>query len=222
MKKSVVIVAGGSGSRMGSTIPKQFLKLGDQPVIMHTISAFRSFDPSIQIVLVLPEDQVAYWKELCKEYDFYDAHKVTLGGSTRYNSVKSGLAKADGDVIAIHDAVRPLVSKGTIERCFDMAESHGNAVPVVSINDSVRVQTEEGTKAVDRSSLMIVQTPQVFTKKSIDGAYAQDYQDSFTDDASVIEFNGQKVNIVEGNYENIKITRPLDLVMAEQLLSDLA
>ncbi|NPA36646.1 MAG: 2-C-methyl-D-erythritol 4-phosphate cytidylyltransferase [Chlorobi bacterium] len=219
MKRFAVIVAGGSGSRMKSNIPKQFLPAGGRPILMHTISAFKSFDASLEIILVLPASQTDYWKELCKKHDFGIEHILTTGGETRYHSVKNGLSLINEDsVIGIHDGVRPLVSKETLQRTYNVAEEKGNAVPVIDAFESVRQVSATSNKAIDRSSIKLVQTPQVFRYEQIKRAYASQYRKEFTDDASVAEAAGFNIVLVEGNRENIKITTPSDMKIAKALL----
>lgn len=218
MSKTVIIVAGGKGLRMGGEIPKQFFLLKGQPVIMRTIKQFTSAIPGIKVVIVLPEKQIEYWKSLCSEHKFQIDHQIAIGGETRFHSVKSGLDFVQGGLVAVHDAVRPLVSEQTINTCFTEAEKNGNAIPVIPINDSVRKMEGEHNTLVNREQHKIVQTPQVFKTSILKDAFNQGYQDSFTDDASVIESSGVRVNLVPGNFENIKITRPSDLQIAEVFL----
>lgn len=216
MKKYALIVAGGGGNRMGSKIPKQFLEIAGKPVLIHTIEAFQQYDQNIDIILVLPKDQQAYWNELADRYHLNTRHTLVDGGETRFQSVKNGLGHISAKgLVAIHDGVRPLVSKDTINRCFDKAKNTGNAIPVLPITESVRSVVGTYSRAIDRSNLRLVQTPQVFDTQIIKEAYLQDYQPAFTDDASVIEKIGHEIHTVEGNPENIKITTPLDLKMAE-------
>lgn len=224
MKKYIVIVAGGKGLRMGSEIPKQFMELVGRPILMHTMEIFRKVYHDINIVLVLPETQLDYWKTLCVKHNFKLDHKIAFGGETRFHSVKNGLELVEKkSVVGIHDAVRPLVNEITISNCFENSIKKGNAIPVVPINDSIRkVEVNIGggkNNSVDREHYFIVQTPQVFLSDLILEAFQQDYSKSFTDDASVLEADGKSINLVEGNFENIKITRPFDLKMAEILLS---
>lgn len=220
MNLYALIVAGGSGKRMGTDIPKQFLELSGKPVLMRTIERFWSFDASIKIITVLPEDQMGYWEELQKKYSFSIPCTAVKGGSARFFSVKSGLEKIeDNSLVAIHDGVRPLVSTDTIKRCFDAAKRFGNAVPVISPADSVRMITEQGNMPVNRQYLRIIQTPQVFDSKLIKKAYLQDYSPEFTDDASLLEKTGEAIHLVEGNRENLKITNPGDLAVAEALFN---
>ncbi len=219
MKNCVIIVAGGNGSRMESEIPKQFLSLKGIPVLMHTINSFFEYDPEIHIVVVLPAAEIDKWKYLCSANHFKTPHQVIIGGSTRFHSVKNGLEAApDCDLIAVHDGVRPLVSHETINRCFTMAKDRGSAIPVLPANESIREGTMEISKPLDRSLLYLVQTPQVFNAKVLHDAYKQEYNEAFTDDASVVEKNGFPVQMVLGNRENIKITYPEDLEVASLFL----
>jgi len=215
----VIIVAGGSGSRFKSDIPKQFIELHGKPILMHSIEAFYKFENNIEIVLVLPEQQIRFWNSLCKKHDFDINHRIVFGGKTRFESVKNGLAGVNtmSKQIAVHDGVRPLVSQNTIARCFTESKAHGNAIPVTLPVDSIRQVTENGNKFVNRSKLRLIQTPQVFEASLLKKAYEQNYQESFTDDASVVEGIGEKINLMEGNQENIKITNNIDLLIAEAL-----
>lgn len=217
---TVIIVAGGSGNRFKSIIPKQFLNLASKPVLMHTIEAFFNYNPSLQIILVLPKQHVDYWKNLCEKNEFNIKHKIVWGGNTRFHSVKNALdtLNLSSDLVAIHDGVRPLVSKETIKRCFLKAKQTGNAIPGIPPHDSVRQVTENTNYIIDRSLLQLIQTPQVFRIDKLKQAYEQDYHETFTDDASVLEMNGEKINLVEGNRENIKITNKIDLIIAETLI----
>lgn len=218
---SVVIVAGGKGLRMGSDIPKQFMVLKSEPVLMHTIRAFYNWDNNCEIVLVLPASQQSYWQLLISEYEFDIPVKITTGGETRFHSVKNGLNQTSGNLIAIHDGVRPLVSEQTINKCFSVAESHGNAIPCIPVNDSLRVVENDKNQMTDRSKYFRIQTPQVFQRPIILGGFEQGFSEEFTDDASVIEKAGEIIQLVRGNEENIKITRPTDLKIAEVFLKDL-
>ena len=215
-----LIVAGGTGKRMGADIPKQFLELAGRPVLMHTIDRFRVFDRSIRIITVIPEDQFKTWETLVKKYSFSTTHIVGKGGLSRFMSVKNGLEFVEKPgLVAIHDGVRPLVSIATISRCFEAAEKYGNAIPVISNTNSLRVLTEQGSTPVSRQHIMLVQTPQVFKTELIKEAYSQDYCNDFTDDATVLEKTGALIHLVEGNRENIKITNPEDLLIASALMS---
>lgn len=218
MKKNVIIVAGGSGTRMQSDIPKQFLVLGDKPVLMHSMKAFFSYDPNINMILALPKSQFETWRKLCTEYQFSIPHTLAPGGETRFHSVKNALKLIPEGLVAIHDGVRPLVSQSTIRLAFQKAEQNGNAVPITDMNDSVRIVNSGGHAAFNRDQIKIVQTPQVFRAEEIKAAYQQKYKPAFTDDATVMEAFGKDVFLVDGNPENIKITTPSDLLIADALL----
>ena len=219
MKKFVIIVAGGSGSRMGTEIPKQFLELCERPVLMHTIQIFHDFDPECSIILVLPEDQQQYWDRLCLKHSFSLTHQIVSGGKKRFHSVKNGLSQIDEEgIVFIHDGVRPLVSKETLNICFRMAQKNGNAIPVLPVNESLRKLEGDQNISVDRNLYFSVQTPQTFRTEQIRKAFRQNYNTAFTDDASVAEKAGFTIYMVEGNRENIKITTPTDLIIAESFL----
>jgi 2-C-methyl-D-erythritol 4-phosphate cytidylyltransferase len=215
----VVIVAGGSGKRMGAETPKQFLELAGRPVLMHTIERFRAFDESIEIITVLPENQLRFWDGLQRKYSFSIPHTLVKGGAHRFDSVRKGLefVNAPG-LVAIHDGVRPLVKIETIKRCFQAAEKFGNAIPVISPADSLRLVSDHTSEPINRLNVKQVQTPQVFDADLIKKAYKQQYDPSFSDDATVIEKMGEKIHIVDGNRENIKITNPEDLIIAQSFL----
>lgn len=214
-----LVVAGGSGERMKSDIPKQFIEIAGKPVLMHAIEKFRMYDSSIQIIVVLPENQTDYWNELRDKYSFTVPHTVAVGGATRFHSVRNGLDLiTEPGIIAIHDGVRPLVSIAAIGRCFETAMKLGNAIPVISPSDSLRKISPDGSEALDRTGIKLVQTPQVFHTSLIKKAFLQDYLPEFTDDAMVLERTGTRINLVEGNRENIKITTPEDLIIAECLI----
>ncbi len=220
MNTYVIIVAGGSGKRMKSSVPKQFLSLKYKPVLMHTIEAFYNFDNSINIIITLPVTYFDYWKTLCDKFHFTINHIVVNGGETRFHSVKNGLeAIKKNGIIAIHDGVRPLVSLATILNCFTIAKEEGNAIPIIDIPESIRQIKNKSSKSVDRVNFKIVQTPQVFQSDLIKKAYKQEFKEYFTDDASLLDELGIKLNLVEGNHENIKITTQTDLVIAEALLT---
>ena len=219
MKLYVVIVAGGTGKRMGAEIPKQYLELAGRPVLMRTLERFKAFDKSIEIITVLPENQLMFWASLQKKYSFTIPHTIVKGGKTRFFSVRNGLKFVDvPGMVAIHDGVRPFVSIDTIKRCFETAEKLGNAIPVIPPSDTLRLITEHGSSPVNRLLVRQVQTPQVFQAELIKKAYQQEYLAEFTDDATVLEKTGVKINLVEGNRENIKITTPEDLVISSALL----
>jgi 2-C-methyl-D-erythritol 4-phosphate cytidylyltransferase len=219
MQLYVVIVAGGSGKRMGAEIPKQFLELAGRPVLMHTIERFKAFSASIEIITVLPENQLRHWLELQQKYSFTIPQTLVKGGSHRFFSVRNGLkfVNAPG-LVAIHDGVRPFVSLDTIKRCFEVAEKLGNAIPSISPTESLRILTEQGSVPVNRMHVKQIQTPQVFNAGVIKKAYLQEYKPEFTDDATVLEKTGEKINLIDGNRENIKITNPEDLLISTALL----
>jgi 2-C-methyl-D-erythritol 4-phosphate cytidylyltransferase len=220
MNLFVVIVAGGSGKRMGADTPKQFLELAGKPVLMHTIEKFKKYNDTIEIITVLPENQLRFWNELQKKYSFDIPHTLVRGGAKRFISVRHGLEFVnEPGLVAIHDGVRPLVSPDTIKRCFDGAEKYGNAIPVINPADSLRLETDNGNAPINRMNIKQVQTPQVFDIDLIKKAYKQDWDPSFTDDATVLEKAGEKIHMVEGNRENIKITNPEDLIIVQTLLS---
>lgn len=219
MEKYAIIVAGGKGLRMGGEVPKQFLPVAGLPVLMRTIKRFHAYDPTLKIILVLPKEQQAYWQRLCEEYQFTDDYQLANGGATRFQSSKNGLQlipdNADG-YVAIHDGVRPFVSIDTILRCFEATLTSQAVIPVLNVNDTLRHISQDGSgENVQRSEYRLVQTPQVFDISLVKRAYQQEENDCFTDDASVVESLGQKVEMVEGNRENIKLTTPFDLKVAE-------
>lgn len=216
--KTVIITAGGIGKRMGGNLPKQFLVLGNEPVLMHTLRAFHTYDPSIQLLLTLPEDWISFWESLIEEYQFPIQHRVVAGGVERYHSIQQALRFATGDLIAVHDGVRPLVSRDTIARCFDAAETYPAVVPTAPIAESIRFVAAGTSKAVPRADYVLVQTPQVFQRAILEHAYTQAFHDQITDDASLVEQSGISIHLVDGNPENIKLTRPVDLLLAEALL----
>jgi len=219
MKKFVVIVAGGSGSRMRTEIPKQFLELCGKPVLMHTLQAFYDFDSQSSLILVLPELQQNFWKDLCRKHSFKLPHSIVSGGETRFLSVQNGLKLLDDDgIVFIHDGVRPLVSKSTLQKCYETALLSGNAIPVLPVTESLRKTEGHSTVSVDRSQFFSVQTPQTFRTEQILQAFKQPFDPAFTDDASVAEKAGYAIHLVEGNPENIKITQPTDLIIAESFL----
>ena len=219
MKLYALIVAGGSGKRMNAGIPKQYLELAGKPVLMHTLERFKAFDNAIEIITVLPENQLRFWGELQKKYSFDVPHTLVKGGKARFFSVRNGLKFVESPgLVAIHDGVRPFVSVDTIKRCFETAEKLGNAIPVISPSDTLRMISGEENKTINRLQVKQVQTPQVFNTDLIKNAYLQEYMPEFTDDATVLERTGVKINLVDGNRENIKITNPEDLVISTALL----
>ncbi|MDO9510756.1 MAG: 2-C-methyl-D-erythritol 4-phosphate cytidylyltransferase [Bacteroidales bacterium] len=220
MKLHLLIVAGGSGQRMKTTQPKQFLLLDGLPMLMRSIQAFTSCIKPDSITIVLPENQIPEWQKHCMSYNFQEKHKTVSGGIERFFSVKKGLENLpDEGLVLIHDGVRPLVSEKTINNCIKIATHFGSAIPVVPPTESLRELDEDGiSRSVDRSRFQLVQTPQVFDLPLIKQAYTQEYSPLFTDDASVFESVGNKVKLVEGNPENIKITHPRDIAIAETLI----
>lgn len=219
MKKHIIIVAGGKGLRMGGEIPKQFLPIGGKPVLMRTIEAFHLYDNTIHVVLVLPVSQQAYWRELCKKYSFELPHEVADGGETRFHSVMNGLALVEGEgLVGVHDGVRPFVSQEVITRCYAEAGTKKAVIPVIGVAETVRRLEGTDSVTVPRDQYKLVQTPQVFDVALLQRAYQQKYTEMFTDDASVVEALGEKVFLVEGNRENIKLTTPFDLKLAEMLI----
>jgi len=220
-KEYVIITAGGKGNRMGSGIPKQFMELAGLPVILHSIRAFFDYSNSIRCILVLPEESMDEWKQIMESHPPGVEYELCYGGETRFDSVKAGLELINGDgLVAIHDAVRPLVSTSLIKECFDLASRKGNAVPVLPLADSVREISGEESRPVDRDKFRIVQTPQVFEVSLIKKAYQQAYRDSFTDDACVLESFGSKIYLLDGEKRNIKITTPDDMIAAEAFLKE--
>ena len=218
-KLAAVVVAGGQGSRMQSAIAKQFLVLKKQPVLVHTLNKFYKAGVE-QLVLVLPQHQIEYWKELCQQYSFDLKHTLVAGGETRFHSVQNGLKLINADsLVAIHDGVRPLVSLQIIADCYANAQSKGSGIAAVKLKDSIRQEIAGGiTASRDRSEYWLIQTPQTFKASEIIMAYQQTYQSCFTDCASVAEAYGLAVHLVEGDYKNIKITTPEDLPIAELLI----
>ncbi|MCX7985816.1 MAG: 2-C-methyl-D-erythritol 4-phosphate cytidylyltransferase [Bacteroidales bacterium] len=218
MRKYAIIVAGGTGKRFGSSIPKQFLTLRGRPVLYHTLNAFYEFDKKIQLIVTLPSDYLEFWESLIQEYKIKIPHMKVLGGETRFHSVKNGLNAIAGDgLVAVHDAVRPLVSQSTLQRCFETAAHLGNAVPTVVPVDSLRKLLVDESIPVDRNEFVLIQTPQVFDISKLKQAYSIEFSAEFTDDATVFERAGHRVILVEGNRENIKITTQTDLAVAEAL-----
>ena len=215
-----IIVAGGSGSRMQSQTPKQFIAVGGEPILMRTIRRFHEYNPQMEIVVVLPQPEIPKWQALCFTHVFELKHQVVAGGATRFASVKQGLAAitVPEGVVAVHDGVRPFVPVGTIAQAFSVAKEQGNAVVAVALKESIRHVTEMGNAAVDRSQYRLIQTPQCFCLSLLRQAYALPEEPTFTDDASVVEKLGEQINLVAGSYENLKITTPDDLLWAEAFL----
>jgi 2-C-methyl-D-erythritol 4-phosphate cytidylyltransferase len=220
MKYYAIIVAGGKGLRMGGDVPKQFQLVGGRPVLMHTLQQFRNAIADLQIILVLPREQQDYWRELCRQYEFGVEHRVADGGQTRFHSVKNGLALIpDGEegIVGVHDGVRPFASADLIRRCYAAAVEAEAVVPAVPVVESLR---HEERGAIDRKGYRLVQTPQTFSIPLLKAAYRQAYLETFTDDASVVEAYGHRVAMIDGIRENIKLTTPFDMVVAEALLAE--
>jgi len=220
MKKYAVIVAGGTGSRMNNILPKQFLLLHGKPVLYYTINSFLKAYDDMHIILVLPEAHIAAGQEIIDAFFDYDRIEITIGGRTRFHSVQNGLqlVKEDG-IVFVHDAVRCLVSVALIHRCYNAAVEHGSAIPVTDSKDSLRLLTRDGNEALERTAVKLVQTPQTFHSRILLPAYQIDYKDKFTDEATVVEAFGLKVHLVTGDENNFKITRQVDLALAEHILS---
>ena len=218
MSKTVIITAGGIGKRMGSKVPKQFLLLNGKPLLYWTIEKFYQFDSQMQIIVSLPKDWMQFWENACEEYRISIPHILVEGGQERFHSIQNALKFATGDLIAIHDGVRPLVSINLIQNGFETAKLKGSAVPVVELKESIREVSENSSKAVPRSNYRIVQTPQTFQKEIIEKAYQQDFNLTVTDDACLVESIGYNIELIEGESQNIKITDPTDFALAEILL----
>lgn len=215
----IIIVAGGKGLRMGGDIPKQFLPIGGKPVLMRTIERFREYSKDICVILVLPKAQQEYWHALCEEYGFHEECLIADGGETRFHSVKNGLDLIPDDsegTVGVHDGVRPFPSTDVIRRCYETARTAKAVIPVIPVVETLRHVGEK--RNVLRSDYRLVQTPQVFDIQLLKRANRQEYKEQFTDDASVVESIGQDVTMVEGNRENIKITTPFDIKIAESIL----
>ena len=220
MKKYAIIVAGGMGSRMKVNMPKQFLHLKNKPILFYTLDTFLKSFEELQIILVLPQDYIEAGQEIINEYFNKDRIKITVGGSTRFQSVKNGLQLITEDsIVFVHDGVRCLLSVDLIHRCYQSAVEFGSAIPVINSKDSVRLVLEQGNEALERDRVKLVQTPQTFQSKILLPAFAVDYQDKFTDEATVVEAFGMKVHLVEGEEQNIKITQPIDLLLAEGIIN---
>ncbi len=218
MEKFVILVAGGKGERMDSNLPKQFIKIAGKEIIFHSIDVFLSSLDASKLVVVLPKNQLNYWKDITAK-TIYSKLIVAIGGDSRFESVKSGLEFIpDNALVAIHDSVRPLVSQNTIKNVFLLAEEEGSAIPVIDCSDSLRKLEHHSSVSVDRTQFKLVQTPQCFQSSLIKEAYLKEFRTEFTDDASVFEANGGVVNLCSGNQENIKITYPHELKIAESIL----
>jgi 2-C-methyl-D-erythritol 4-phosphate cytidylyltransferase len=221
MNKYAIIVAGGTGTRMGGNLPKQFLLLKNKPVLYYTIKIFLEAYDDLKVILVLPGEYTDMGQEIIDAWFDKDRIRFTTGGDTRFQSVKNGLQLVEEEaIIFVHDGVRCLLSSSLIHACYEKAVETGSAIPVVTSKDSVRLLTEEGNDAIDRNKIMLVQTPQTFHSKILLPAFMIDYKDKFTDEATVVEAYGLKVSLVEGEETNIKITTPMDLVVAESILEE--
>ncbi len=220
MKRTTIITAGGIGKRMQSDLPKQFLLLDEKPILAHCLQRFYDFDQSMQLIISLPKEWKSYWQKWCDENNFSIKHEIVEGGEERYHSIKNALSVATGDVIAIHDGVRPLLSLRIIRDSFQIAAESGTAIPVLALKESVRYVDKLESKALNRKKYFIVQTPQVFQKEIITKAYEIPFHDQITDDASLVEETGVKLSLFEGDEQNIKITTPLDLKIASLVLEE--
>ena len=220
MKRATIIVAGGSGLRMGSELPKQFIVIGGKPILLRTLETFYAFDSQMVLVVVLPASQKAYWQDLLTQHQCTIPHIIAEGGNTRFESVKNGISALPDDIelIGVHDGVRPFVSPETLSRCY--SNEKPAIIPVIPMHDSIRQLTQGDNLAVDRNAFVAVQTPQVFNAKLLRQAYALPYNVQYTDDASVVEATGAKIELTEGNRENIKITTPFDLIIAEGIITN--
>lgn len=221
MKKYAVIVAGGSGSRMGSVIPKQFLLLKGKPLLWYSIAVFVKTFPDIDIVLVLPEEHIGQGEGLVAGFSITNPIRVIKGGDTRFHSVQNGVALVkDPSVVFVHDGVRCLVTENLLQRCYAQALEKGSAIPAVAATDSIRLVHANGSEVANRNAVRIIQTPQTFRSELLVPAFATTYSHEFTDEATVVEASGKTVFLVDGEYENIKITRPADLLVAETILAE--
>jgi 2-C-methyl-D-erythritol 4-phosphate cytidylyltransferase len=220
MQEHVIIVAGGSGKRIKANIPKQYLDVNGKPLIVYTIEKFFAYNPGIKMYVVAHKDYLQHMNDLLKKHFPDKDIQTTIGGETRFESVKKGLAliEVSNTVVGIHDAARPMVNVDTIKRCYETAAQKGNAIPVVEVNESLRIIENNSNKAINRNNYRVIQTPQCFQVAAIKKAFEQDYSNLFTDDATVLERTGEKINLVDGNTENIKITHDRDLVLAQHLL----
>lgn len=223
MKRNAVIVAGGNGLRMGAFIPKQFLLLKGKPLLWYTLNTFLNAYDDMQVILVLPEEHIERGEAIVQELESANRVIITKGGATRYHSVQNGLKLvAENSIVFVHDGVRCLVSKNLIQRCYEQALIKGSAIPAVAATDSIRIATDENKSIVaDRTKVRIIQTPQTFKSEIIVPAFNQTFNDAFTDEATVVEAFGTSIFLVEGDYNNIKVTRPVDLVIAEKILEEL-
>jgi len=220
MHKYAIIVAGGAGTRMGGDLPKQFQLLKGKPLLWHTLKAFTDAYDDVQLILVLPENYADKGQQIAKEFPLHRI-KFAMGGETRFQSVKNGLQLVDAhSIVFVHDAVRCLVTPGLIRLCAESALKNGNAIPSVAATDTIRIELDGGNEAIARNRVRIIQTPQTFFSNILKPAFDQPYDESFTDEATVVEKTGVKIHLVEGETTNIKITRPVDLIVAERILEE--
>ena len=220
-KEYALIVAGGKGTRIKSSVPKQFIELNGKPILLHTLEVFYRYSRNLTVILVLPEDDFSLWRAICTQFNFTESVTLQPGGATRFQSVRNGLDKIDGEgLVAIHDGVRPLVSEDIIGASFRLAAIHQCAVAAVRLKESIRMTDKDTTKAVDRSRFRLIQTPQTFDVQLIKKAYRMKEDVSLTDDASVAERAGHPISLFEGSFSNIKITTPEDLVIAGALMTE--
>lgn len=220
MKKFAIIVAGGSGLRMGNAMPKQFLLLQNKPLLWHTITAFITAYNDVEIILVLPKDHLLIGQKITETFPL-NSITIIEGGNTRFQSVKNGLTLVPPNAIVfVHDGVRCLVSINLIHKCLEQALAKGSAIPAVAATDSIRIVNNDGAVVTDRNNIRIIQTPQTFKSDLLLAAFKQDYKDSFTDEATVVEAFGENIFLIEGDYNNLKITRPIDLIIAEKILEE--
>jgi 2-C-methyl-D-erythritol 4-phosphate cytidylyltransferase len=220
MKKTAIIVAGGTGQRMGTALPKQFLAIEGKSILLHTVDQFVTAFADINFVIVLPADYIQEGQALIASSGLTQQFQFVAGGDTRFQSVKNGLAQADpASIVFVHDAVRCLLTPDLIQRCYQQAVEKGSAIPAVASTDTIRITEGANHHVVDRANVMMIQTPQTFNAALLKKAFEQTYQSSFTDEANVLEASGKEVYLIEGEYENIKITRPLDLAIANYILA---
>lgn len=217
---SIIITAGGIGKRMGSEIPKQFIEICGKPILLNTLELFYHFDSSMELFITLPEDWKSYWSEILEKNNCTIPHQVISGGEERYHSIQNALQFCSGKYIAVHDGVRPLVSNETLKRCLEALQNFSAVVPVLSVKESLRKIENSVSIAVNRSDFRLIQTPQFFHASILKNAYLQSFHSGITDDASLVEELGEKIHLVEGNEENIKITTPFDLKIAELFIQE--
>jgi 2-C-methyl-D-erythritol 4-phosphate cytidylyltransferase len=218
MKGSVIITAGGIGKRMGTDLPKQFLEIQGKPILLHCLEKFHSFDPTLEIIITLPEDWISYWSELLKTFHCEIPHRISAGGLERFHSIQLALSHCTGDFIMVHDGVRPLVSHETIQRCIEGLNHSDSVIPVLGVKDSLRFITKDGSEIVNRNAYKLVHTPQCFKGEVLKKAYQTSFQEAMTDDASVVGLSGIEPYLVDSNEENIKITTLSDLAFASALI----